>query len=283
MSPPILRRVDDLRAAVAGWRRAGETVALVPTMGALHEGHLSLVRRARAEAGRVVVSVFVNPTQFNNPDDLAKYPRTEAADAVLLAPLSVDAVFAPAAEEVYPGGHATTVRVTGVSDPLEGAHRPGHFDGVATVVTKLFGMAQPDIACFGEKDWQQLQVVRRLVADLDLPVRIVGCPTVREADGLALSSRNVRLSAADRTRAAALPRALRQAALAIAAGDDAAAATGRLRAALRAAGFGTVDYAECRDAATLGPARPGDPARLLVAAWAGGVRLIDNMPVPPDA
>ena len=248
-------------------------------MGALHAGHLSLVERARAEADRVIVSIFVNPAQFNNPDDLARYPRTEAADLALLAPLGVDAVFAPAAAEVYPDGHATTVSVGGVSAPLEGAFRPGHFDGVATVVAKLFGMTGADVACFGEKDWQQLQVVRRLVADLAIPVEVVGCPTVREADGLALSSRNVRLAPDDRARAEALPRALAEAATAIAAGTAAAAALDKARAALVAAGFGPIDYLACRDAATLGEPVPGRPARLLAAATIGGVRLIDNLPV----
>lgn len=274
----VLRRVADMRAVVAGWRRAGETVALVPTMGALHAGHLSLVERAQAEGDRVIVTIFVNPAQFNSPDDLAKYPRTEEADLACLAPLAVDAVLAPPVEAVYPGGHATTVSVRGVSAPLEGAFRPDHFDGVATVVAKLFGMTQADVACFGEKDWQQLQLVRRMTADLDMPVRIVGCPTVREADGLALSSRNVRLAPADRIRATALPRALSGAAVALADGADPEAALGRARATLRAEGFESIDYLTVRDAATLGEPAPGRPARLLAAATIGGVRLIDNVP-----
>jgi pantoate--beta-alanine ligase len=255
----IVRRIAELRALVAGWKRAGDTVALVPTMGALHEGHLSLVECAKGEGDRVIVTIFVNPAQFNNPEDLARYPRGEAADLERLAPFAVDAVLAPPVEEVYPSGHATTVSVRGVSEPLEGAFRPGHFDGVATVVAKLLGMTQPDVACFGEKDWQQLQVIRRMVADLDVPVRIVACPTLREADGLALSSRNLRLSATDRARATALPNALHAA----------------------AAGFEPVDYIALRDAETLSAAIPGRPARLLAAASIGGVRLIDNVPCLP--
>ena len=276
----LLRRIADLRLLVAGWKRAGETVALVPTMGALHDGHLSLVERAKAEGERVVVTIFVNPTQFDNPDDLATYPRTEAADLAQLARFAVDAVLAPSVEEVYPGDHATTVSVRGVSAALEGEFRPGHLDGVATVVAKLFGMIQADVACFGEKDWQQLQVVRRMAADLDMPVRIVGCPTVREPDGLARSSRNARLSREDRARAAALPRTMAEAAAGIALGADPETALGRARAALRSEGFEAIDYLAVRDAATLGEPSPGRPARLLAAASIGGVRLIDNIPCP---
>lgn len=279
-APRVVRRTAELRPLVAAWKRAGETVAVVPTMGALHAGHLALVTRARAEADRVIVTIFVNPTQFDNPDDLARYPRTEADDLARLAPLAVDAVLTPAAAEVYPAGHATTVSVRGVGEPLEGAHRPGHFDGVATVVAKLLGMTGADVACFGEKDWQQLQVVRRLVADLDIPVRVVGCPTVREDDGLALSSRNVRLAPAARRAATALPRALATAAEAIAAGADSEAALAAARAALADAGFEAVDYVALRDAASLGPVRDGAPARLLAAARIDGVRLIDNLAVP---
>jgi len=276
----LLRRIADLRLLVAGWKRAGETVALVPTMGALHDGHLSLVERAKAEGERVVVTIFVNPTQFDNPDDLATYPRTEAADLAQLARFAVDAVLAPSVEEVYPGDHATTVSVRGVSAALEGEFRPGHLDGVATVVAKLFGMIQADVACFGEKDWQQLQVVRRMAADLDMPVRIVGCPTVREPDGLARSSRNARLSREDRARAAALPRTMAEAAAGMALGADPETALGRARAALRSEGFEAIDYLAVRDAATLGEPSPGRPARLLAAASIGGVRLIDNIPCP---
>ncbi|TKA97236.1 pantoate--beta-alanine ligase, partial [Cereibacter changlensis] len=206
MTVVILRRVADLRTMVRGWKAAGQTVGVVPTMGALHEGHLSLARAAKAGCDRVIVTIFVNPKQFNNPADLEKYPRTEDRDAALLATVGVDVIFAPSPDEVYPPGFATTVSVSGVSAPLEGAHRPGHFDGVAAVVAKLFGMTMADRAYFGEKDWQQLQVVQRLVADLNLPVEIVGCETVREADGLAMSSRNARLSEGGRAIAPALHR-----------------------------------------------------------------------------
>jgi pantoate--beta-alanine ligase len=272
----ILRSVADLRVQVAAWKAASQTVGVVPTMGALHDGHLSLVRAARADCARVIVTIFVNPTQFNNPADLARYPRTEAADIALLATVGVDAVFAPAADEVYPEGFATTVTVAGITAPLEGAHRPGHFAGVATVVAKLLGMTQADRAYFGQKDWQQLAVVRRMAADLNLPVTVVGCPTVRDPDGLAMSSRNARLSPAARARAAALPRAMRSAIAAVAAGADPGAALADARAAPLAAGFDSIDYLDLRDAETLGPAGDG-PVRLFAAATLGGVRLIDNM------
>jgi pantoate--beta-alanine ligase len=276
----ILRDVAALRAAVGGWQRAGEIVGVVPTMGALHGGHLSLVRAAQAECRRVIVTVFVNPRQFDNPDDLAKYPRTEQADAALLAPLAVDAIFAPTPAEVYPPGFVTTVAVGGLTARLEGLHRPGHFDGVATVVTKLFGMTGADRAYFGEKDWQQLQLVRRLAADLNLAVTIVGCPTLREADGLAMSSRNVRLSPEARAVAGQLPRVMRTVADGIAAGAPVAAALEDGRAALLAAGFAKVDYFDLCDAETLvWIDRLAGEGRLLAAAWAGGVRLIDNIAV----
>lgn len=276
----IVRHVADLRAAVAGWRRAGDSVGVVPTMGALHQGHLSLVAAARAACDRVIVTIFVNPRQFDNPEDLAKYPRTEETDAALLAPLAVDAIFAPAPAEVYPQGFATTVSVAGVSAGLCGAHRPGHFDGVATVVAKLFGMTQADQAFFGEKDWQQVQVVRRLVADLNIPVTINACPTLREPDGLALSSRNARLSAQDRAIAPALHAAMQDAARAIRAGTPLAAALVGAEAAVLAAGFARVEYLDLRSAEGLEPVILLDrPARLLAAAWLGDVRLIDNIAV----
>ncbi|EGJ23209.1 pantoate--beta-alanine ligase [Cereibacter sphaeroides WS8N] len=278
--PPVLRTVAELRARVSDWKAAGETVGVVPTMGALHEGHLSLARRARAACDRVIVTIFVNPRQFNNPADLEKYPRTEAQDAALLASVGVDAVFAPAPEEVYPRGFATNVSVSGVSEPLEGAHRPGHFDGVATVVAKLFGMTRADRAFFGEKDWQQLMVVQRLVADLNIPVTIEGCATVREADGLALSSRNRRLSAEGRARAPALVRAMQAAAEAMRGGRSVPEALAEARAAVLAAGFETVDYLELRTADLLLPMeRLQGEGRLLAAATLDGVRLIDNIPV----
>ncbi|AZB56425.1 pantoate--beta-alanine ligase [Cereibacter sphaeroides] len=278
--PPVLRTVAELRARVSDWKAAGETVGVVPTMGALHEGHLSLARRARAACDRVIVTIFVNPRQFNNPADLEKYPRTEPQDAALLASVGVDAVFAPGPEEVYPQGFATNVSVSGVSEPLEGAHRPGHFDGVATVVAKLFGMTRADRAFFGEKDWQQLMVVQRLVADLNIPVTIEGCATVREADGLALSSRNRRLSVEGRARAPALVRAMQAAAEAMRGGRSVPEALAEARAAVLAAGFETVDYLELRTADLLLPMeRLQGEGRLLAAATLDGVRLIDNIPV----
>ena len=188
-----VREVKALRGVVAGWKAVGQTVAVVPTMGALHPGHLSLIAAARAGADRVIATIFVNPRQFNKPEDLARYPRTEDRDAGMLATAGVDLLFAPPAEAVYPEGFATSVSVAGLSEGLCGAHRPGHFDGVATVVTKLFLMTGADRAFFGEKDWQQLQIVRRLARDLNIPVAVTGCPTLREADGLAMSSRNTRL------------------------------------------------------------------------------------------
>src|SRR5712691_12020436 len=219
-----LRTVADVRAAVSQARRARASIGLVPTMGAFHDGHLSLMRRAREQCDRVVVSLFVNPTQFNEQADLDRYPRDELRDAVLAAEAGVDFLFAPPVEQVYPPGFATTVSVAGVTESLEGAHRgPGHFDGVATVVTKLFNIVSPDVAYFGQKDAQQVVVIRQLVRDLDMPVRIEVCPIVREPDGLALSSRNVLLSGAERARATALHRALVAVQESVAAGEQDAA------------------------------------------------------------
>ena len=275
----IVRRVSDLRGMVRAWKAAGSVVGVVPTMGALHDGHLSLVRAAKADCERVIVTIFVNPKQFNNPDDLKKYPRTEAADAALLTSFGVDVIFAPAPEEVYPTGFATTVSVAGVAEPLEGALRPGHFDGMATVVAKLFGMTMADRAYFGQKDWQQLQVVKRLVRDLNMPVWIVGCETVREPDGLAMSSRNVRL-AGSRPQAPALYAAMTRAARTIRAGGDAAKVLAECEADILAAGFQQIEYIDLRDASSLGQTEGMDrPLRLLAAVWLGGVRLIDNIPV----
>lgn len=277
---PILRTVADLRAVVRGWKAQGETVGVVPTMGALHEGHLSLVGAAKAGADRVIVTIFVNPKQFNAANDLAQYPRTEDADAALLAPLKVDAIFAPAPAEVYPTGFVTTVSVSGVAGPLEGAQRPGHFDGVATVVAKLFGMTQADRAFFGQKDWQQLQVVRRMVADLNLPVEVIGCETLREADGLAMSSRNARLSTSARHAAPALHAALLEASAALRAGSPGATVLAQAKAKVLAAEFESVEYLALCDAETLDAATDRSrPLRLLAAAWLDGVRLIDNIAV----
>ncbi|QCO56596.1 pantoate--beta-alanine ligase [Pseudorhodobacter turbinis] len=278
--PQIVRDVSQLRAIVAGWKAGGDAVGVVPTMGALHEGHLSLVRAAKIDCARVIVTIFVNPKQFNAAEDLQKYPRTEEADAALLAPLGVDVIFAPPAEAVYPPGFATTISVTGISGPLEGAHRPGHFDGMVTVVAKLFGMTAADRAYFGQKDWQQLQVVQRLVADLNLAVKITGCETIREADGLAMSSRNGQLSAKARACAPALHTAMQRAGAAIRGGAPVPIAMRAARAEVLAAGFDEVEYIELRSAVMLERvSRLDGPVRMLAAAMIGGVRLIDNIAV----
>ena len=283
MPTPIttIRRVSELRVLVAGWRKADHTVGLVPTMGALHEGHLALVRQAKADCRRVIVTLFVNPTQFGPNEDLAAYPRNEAADRDKVAALGADALFAPGVEEMYGPDAATTVSVAGLTEHLCGPFRPGHFAGVATVVTKLLLQSLPDAAYFGEKDFQQLQVIRRLARDLDIPVRIVGVPTVRDADGLALSSRNAYLSAEERRDAAAMPRMLTAIAGHLAQHpDDVGGQVAWGREALQAAGFGKIDYVEVCDSETLQPvSRVSGPARVFAAAWLGRTRLIDNMPV----
>ena len=272
--------VEGLRNVVAGWKGAGARVGVVPTMGALHQGHLSLVEAAKANCDRVIVTIFVNPKQFNNPEDLKKYPRDAKRDSSLLSAAGVDLLFAPPPEVVYPEDFATTVSVSGLTSALEGTFRPGHFDGVATVVTKLFLMTGADAAFFGEKDWQQLQIVRRLVRDLNIPTEIVGCPTLRESDGLAMSSRNVRLPSEVRAVAPELHRAMMAAAEAIGAGQAAGDALKAARQAVLAAGFDEVEYLELRDAERLTPLDLLDrPARMLAAAWLGGVRLIDNIDV----
>jgi pantoate--beta-alanine ligase len=276
----IIRTVAELRPIVRGWKAAGEKVGVVPTMGALHDGHLSLARAGKQECERVITTIFVNPKQFNNPDDLKKYPRTEEADVALLSSVGVDVVFIPQPDEVYPDGFITTVSVGGVSEPLEGRMRPGHFDGVATVVTKLFGMTMADRGYFGQKDWQQLQVVLRLVRDLNLPIKIVGCETIREEDGLAMSSRNVRLTAQGRAVAGMLYSAITAAADDIRSGQSDRQAIREAAEKVRAAGFDRVEYIELRDAETLMPSDdPQKPRRMLAAAWLDGVRLIDNIPV----
>ena len=272
--------VEGLRNVVAGWKGAGARVGVVPTMGALHQGHLSLVEAAKANCDRVIVTIFVNPKQFNNPEDLKKYPRDAKRDSSLLSAAGVDLLFAPPPEVVYPEDFATTVSVSGLTSALEGTFRPGHFDGVATVVTKLFLMTGADAAFFGEKDWQQLQIVRRLVRDLNIPTEIVGCPTLRESDGLAMSSRNVRLPSEVRAVAPELHRAMMAAAEAIGAGQAVGDALKAARQAVLAAGFDEVEYLELRDAERLTPLDLLDrPARMLAAAWLGGVRLIDNIDI----
>ncbi|HEV7284060.1 MAG TPA: pantoate--beta-alanine ligase [Kaistia sp.] len=279
-SPIIYRTVDDLRSAVAAWRREGLRVGMVPTMGALHSGHLELVRAARERADRILVTIFVNPTQFAPTEDFGSYPRTEASDVAKLAELGVEAVFAPNANEMYPAGYATTVSLAGPAIGLETDFRPHFFAGVATVVSKLLIAGFPDVALFGEKDYQQLMVVRQMVRDLRLPTEIVGLPTIREADGLALSSRNAYLSAEERQTATTISRAMRQAAEAIRAGGDVEAALAEGRETLKAAGF-RIDYLVLRNAETLAEivdlAR--EPRRMLAAAWLGKTRLIDNIAV----
>lgn len=279
-TPPVVRDIVALRGILSAWRRAGETIALIPTMGALHEGHLALVRRGQREARRVVVSIFVNPTQFAPNEDLARYPRTLEADLAKLAAVGADLVYAPSAEDMYPEGFATRIIPGGAAEGLESEARPHFFAGVATVVTKLFVRVAPDIAVFGEKDYQQLRVIEQLAGDLDLPVRIVGVPVVRDADGLALSSRNAYLGPAERVAAPTLHAALSEATAAIMADDEEVdAAVAAARARLASAGF-AVDYVVLRDAVTLGPWRRGRPRRLLAAARLGTTRLIDNVPVP---
>jgi pantoate--beta-alanine ligase len=283
----IIHTRHALRTAVSSLRSAGQ-IALVPTMGALHEGHLTLVREARALGAQVAVSIFVNPLQFGANEDLDAYPRQLEADAALLAAEKVAILWAPTVEEMYPHGFATNISVGGVTQGLDGDARPGHFDGVATVVNKLFNQVQPDFALFGEKDWQQLAVIRRMARDLDLmhPAvdNIIGVPTVREKDGLALSSRNAYLTEAERRQAPVLPNAMRAAIAAIEGGAPVAPALAQLQAALLGGGFSRVDYAELREADSLTPLdAPGKaPARLLVAARLGKARLIDNMAVAPQ-
>lgn len=277
-----VRSVGALRQRVSDWHAQGCSVALVPTMGALHAGHGALIDAARGGADKVVVSIFVNPTQFGPNEDFAAYPRDEARDAAFLDARGTDLLFAPTAGEMYPQGFATTVHVAGLTDGLCGAFRPGHFDGVATVVVKLLAQARPDRAFFGEKDYQQLCVIRRCVRDLDLGVEVIGVPTLREDDGLAISSRNAYLTADERRAAPALNAAITRAAADIKGGADVAATVAAAEEAILAAGFRAVDYVACVDAESLAPLTSYEAARsarVLAAAHLGRARLIDNVAV----
>ncbi|CCB64337.1 MULTISPECIES: pantoate--beta-alanine ligase [unclassified Hyphomicrobium] len=275
----IVRTVHDLRKAVAKWRGRDQTVGLVPTMGALHAGHISLVKLAKKKADKAVVSIFVNPTQFAANEDLSRYPRDEAGDLAKLAAADADLVWSPGVEEMYPNGFSTGVRAGSAAKDLEGAFRPGHFDGVATVCAKLFNQVTPDIAVFGEKDFQQLAVLRQMVRDLNMPLKLIGSPTKRDADGLALSSRNAYLSEAERKIAPALYAAISALAKDVANGADIPAGVADAKRKVTAAGFTKIDYIEVWDAETLEPASTasGRPMRVLAACWLGKTRLIDNV------
>lgn len=277
---PVVRTIADLRARVGSWRQAGRTIGFVPTMGALHEGHLSLIRLAATRADHVVASIFVNPTQFAPHEDFDTYPRNEAQDIGLLASAGCHLLYAPTVAEMYPPGASTTVTVSGVSEPLDGLARPGHFAGVATVVCKLLNQCAPDIAVFGQKDFQQLQVIRRLVQDLDIPVEIVGGPTARAEDSLALSSRNAYLTPEERAIAPRLNGVLRETLARLRSGAAIEATEAWATAELLAAGFKSVDYIEARaphTLARLGPGPASGAIRVLVAARLGRTRLIDNI------
>jgi pantoate--beta-alanine ligase len=277
----VIRTLDALREQVSVWRKAGEKVGLVPTMGALHEGHLALVKLAKETCRRVVVSIFVNPTQFAPHEDFEHYPRDEAGDLAKLASVGCDCVWSPDRTLMYPANFATRIVPAGAADGLESVTRPHFFGGVATVCCKLFTQVGPDVAVFGEKDYQQLCVIKQMVRDLDLPLQIVGAPTVRDADGLALSSRNAYLTPEQRRIAPVMHRVLTQVASAVADGRDAEEALTSARANLRAAGFDPIDYVEVREAETLAPAPPGSQRalRALAAAWLGETRLIDNVAI----
>ncbi|WP_339764183.1 pantoate--beta-alanine ligase [uncultured Sulfitobacter sp.] len=280
MIAPIERTLAGLRARTVAWRKAGETIGVVPTMGALHQGHLSLARAARDTCDRVIVTIFVNPKQFNNPEDLENYPRTEQDDAKKLESIGVDVIYVPDGAQMYPDGFATNVSVGGLTDMLCGAHRPGHFDGVATVVSKLFLQTSADKAFFGEKDYQQLQIVRRMATDLDIPIEVIGCPTIREIDGLAMSSRNLLLSDRARAKAAALPDVMEDMRVALAKGALMSDIVDVAKAKIIAAGFNEVEYLELRDSDQLTSLNKANAnSRLFAAAWLAGVRLIDNVGV----
>jgi pantoate--beta-alanine ligase len=276
----VAKTIADVRQTVQAWRQNKLTVGFVPTMGALHIGHLSLVEQAKKKCDRVVVSIFVNPTQFNRPDDLARYPRPIDQDIMLCQKSGVDLAFCPNETEIYPNGNSTKVHVDGVTAPWEGDFRPGHFDGVSTVVSKLFHIVGATHAFFGEKDYQQLQMIRTMVRDLNMPIEIVPCATIREDDGLAFSSRNLLLEPGHRAVAPAMYRILTAAAGRMRQGDNPASITADAISELRAAGFDKVDYIGICDAATLAPLQqPAAHGRILAAAWLGGVRLIDNIAI----
>jgi pantoate--beta-alanine ligase len=279
----IIREMSDLASALKEWREAGETIALVPTMGALHAGHMALVDAARGKADRVVASIFVNPLQFGPSEDLDRYPRQEADDAELLEQHGCNLLWLPTAAQLYPPGFATMINVAGVSERWDGASRPGHFTGVATVVAKLFTAVRPDTAFFGDKDFQQLAVIRRMATDLGLGVIIHGVETVRDADGLALSSRNAYLTADERQRALALPRSLETAREAILGGEPVEAALNEAKLKLSESGFAKIDYVALVDADTLEPLETAArEMRLIAAAVIGTTRLIDNVSVISD-
>ncbi len=279
----IIRDPAGLTFGLKALKQGGESVVFVPTMGALHAGHMALLAEAKRRADRIVASIFVNPMQFGAGEDLDRYPRREEADAAMLEAAGCDLLWLPTAEQVYPEGFATAVRVAGVSERWEGEARPGHFDGVATVVAKLLVAVAPDVALFGEKDFQQLAVIRRMAADLGLPVEILGVPTLRDADGLALSSRNFYLKVEDRQRALALPRALENARIRIISGDPVGRVLAEGKQALVDAGFLKIDYLALVDSATLEPLdEPHGEMRLIAAATVGGTRLIDNVRVVSD-
>lgn len=280
MIAPIERSLSGLRQRTTAWRKAGETIGVVPTMGALHQGHLSLARAAREKCDRVIVTIFVNPKQFDDPDDLKNYPRTEEEDAGKLESIGVDLIYVPEPDQIYPDGFATTVSVAGLTDMLCGESRPGHFDGVATVVSKLFTQTSADFAFFGEKDYQQLQIVRRMARDLDLPVEVVGCPTIREEDGLAMSSRNLLLSDRSRVYAPVLAEVMNDLRDQLRDGAKMSDILPDAKARIMAAGFNEIDYLELRDGGDLSLLdKAKRDARLFAAAWLAGVRLIDNIAV----
>lgn len=274
----VVKTISDLRARVQTWRQNGDQIALVPTMGALHDGHLSLIQLGKAKADKAIISIFVNPTQFNQAEDLQHYPRQELQDIEMASAAGADLIYMPDITTMYPTGHATKVMVEHISSALCGHARPGHFDGVATIVAKLLLQSLPDIAIFGEKDFQQLLIIKTMVRDLNIPVSIIGAPLIRDTDGLALSSRNTRLNANEREIAKRLPVIMQDCAAAINSGTSFSEALAAGRAALDDAGFDQVDYFEIRSSDTLeAMSSPGKTARLFAAAFIGDTRLIDNI------